>query len=202
MSLALPKRAALAAVCLALVAGDALAAPTVAETASFARRELTRLCDSRHLSRFDGIDDAKMFRDCVATVTPRSVAIELRYRSGAQNGASADAASDRSGRITTSIEFRRNSRFFCGTYENDGKVGLFFSCQETVRFDGAACVERVDRSRALDRPTRTERRLQSVAKMFEIPPRDCAVAERALNYLVSRGGGQRRPSTRDYFATQ
>ena len=190
--------AALVALWAALSPAVSSASPTIHEATSFVRRELTRICGNRDLSKFDRLNDQTMFRTCVAEVSPNGLSIVLRYRSAEADDRS-DAEAKRGGKITTTVSFLRDSWFFCDTNTRRGMVGLHLSCEADVRFDGRICVERKDLARRIDRTINTRVDHQSIAKLMELKPEQCHLVERALNFLIQRGESRRTRSTRDYF---
>lgn len=190
--------AALVALWAALAPAAVSATPTVFETVAFARRELNRICSDPDLSRFDRINDSVMFRTCSAEVSASAITIGLRYRS-AEGDDPSNAEAKRGGKIETTVKFRNDSWFFCSAHPRRGRVGLHFSCEADVKFDGQSCVERKETARRTDSTVISRVRGQSVAKLMELSPENCEVVERSLNFLVERGVSKRASSTRDYF---
>lgn len=184
----------------AVAAVPAAASPTLEDALSFVRRELSRICDDDRLSRFDRLD-RDVYRDCNAFARPGAINLELRFR--APEGDRRDRpGSRRSGVYETALRYHRRSRFFCGLRERGGRVGLFFSCESEVRVDGQACVTRREVIRRVDTPTETVVREQSVAKLFEVSPDECAVLQNALNFVVVRTRIDGPTDLRSYFGAR
>lgn len=186
----------------ALLALAALGAPTLAsaeptldEAVSFARSELTGLCNDSRRSGIDVLDRLKIggLRTCQVTVKPGRLNLSVR-ENGSEYSGRAFA------RLKLDVHFNRSSGFLCGRPGRDGRASLFFTCDASKGANGASCAKRQLTVDHPDRDPLRTRQTLSAAAILRTDPENCRMLVRALSFVSERSKSAPEEDVRDFFA--